>query len=197
MTSKTDKVKKHAQNFIDSFKGLSLAGRETPHHRTPDRIASSPHFPVPSTQWPHHPDPAGIPPPPIFYSEDGAPMQTSMAMQYAMAEPSTPPRIPVPVHHPKPGPAYTPGGFYAQAPLPRPASDPPNRPPSQPSPPPSRGDHASCSLTPQPPRLQAPKLYRRAQSGTSFPSFLIVPLLLGEQDNVTGLRRRGSSAAIR
>jgi hypothetical protein len=162
MTSMKDKAKERAQNFLDSFKALSLSGKETSRAsdtRTPDRIASSTHFPVPSTQWPHHTDPAGIPPPPIFYSRDGTPSQTSMTMQYATAAPSTPPRMPVPVRHP--GPSYTPGGFYAETPVPRPVSNPP---PPPPSPPPSRGDHASCHLTPQPPRLQPPKLHRRAQS---------------------------------
>lgn len=164
MTSMKDKAKKRAQNFIDSFKALSLAGEETSRAtRTPDRdrIASLPHFPAPSTQWPHPTDPAGIPPPPIFYSEDGAPLETSMTMRYATAEPSTPPRIPVPVHHPIPGTRYTPGVFYAETPLPRPVSDPLNLPRS---PPPPRSDHASGSLTPQPPRLQVPKVHRRAQS---------------------------------
>jgi len=167
MTNWKDKAKRRAQNFVDSFNALSLAGEETSRPtRTPDRVASSdssPHFPVPSTQWPpHDTDPAGIPPPPIFYSKDGTPLPSSMTMQYAVAGSLTPPRIPVPVHHPIPGRSYNPGGFYAGTPVPRPVSDPLNLPLSPP--PPSRGDQASCSLTPQPPRLQAPKVYRRAQS---------------------------------
>jgi hypothetical protein len=164
MTSRKDKAsEKRARNFLDSFNALSLASEDTsPATRTPDRNASSPHFPVPSTQWPpHHSDPAGIPPPPIFYSKDGTPLHTSMAMQYAMAESPTPPRIPVPVHNPVPSRSYIPGGFYSETPVPRPVSDPLKTPPS---PPPPRGDHASCSLTPQPLRLQAPKVHRRAQS---------------------------------
>ena len=171
MPSREDRAKeKRAQNFVNDFRALSLAGEERSHAtRTPDRnhrIASSPHFPVPSTQWPpHHTDPAGIPPPPIFYSKDGTPLHTSMTMQYAITESLTPPRIPVPLRHPIPGPSYTPGGFYAETPVPRPVSDPLKLPPPTPSPPlpPSRGGHTS-SLTPQPPRLQVPNVHRRAQS---------------------------------
>ena len=160
MASRKDRAnEKRAQNFVESFNALSLTGEGRSHAtRTPDRIASSPHFPVPSTQWPpHHSDPAGIPPPPIFYTKDGVPLQTSMAMQYAIEGSKTPPRIPVPVHHPIPGP----GGFYPETPVPRPVSDPLKLPPPPSPPTTSRGSH---TLTPQPPRLQAPKIHRRAQS---------------------------------
>ena len=168
MTSRKDKAnEKRSQNFVDTFKALSLAGpgeERSGTTRTPNRIASSPHFPVPSTQWPpHHTDPAWIPPPPVFYSKDGAPLQTSMTMQHAIAGSVTPPRMPVPVHHPSPGHPYAPGGFYAETPVPHPVSDPLDLPPSPSLPPSSRGDHTS-SLTPQPLRIQAPKVYRRAQS---------------------------------
>lgn len=167
MTSRKDKAnEKRAQNFLDSFNALSLRERGSRATRTPDSIASPPHFPVPSTQWPpQHTDPAGIPPPPIFYSKDGIPLQSSMTMQYAIEGSKTPPRIPVPIHHPIPGPSYTPGGFYAETPVPRPVSDPLNVPPSLPSPPPpSRGNHhTSSNFTPQPSKLQVPRV-RRAQS---------------------------------
>lgn len=162
MTGRKDKAnEKRAQNFLDSFNALSLTGEggRSRATRTPDPIASPPHFPVPSTQWPSYP--AGIPPPPIFYSRDGVPLQTSMTMQHAIAESLSPPRIPVPVHHP----SYTSGGFYAESPVPRPVSDPLSLPPpSPPPPPPYRGNHTSSKLTPQPPRLQAPPVHRRAQS---------------------------------
>jgi hypothetical protein len=160
MTGRKDKAEeKRAQNFLASFNALSLAGEGRSHTtRTPDGIASLPH--LPSSQWPsHHTGAAGIPPPPILYSKDGTPLQTSMTMQHAIATSlrdsapvTTPPRV---------RPSYTPGGFYAETPIPRPVSDPLNLPPSLLPPPSFRGDH---NLTPQPPRLQAPKIRRRAQS---------------------------------
>jgi len=172
MTGRKNKANdKRAQNFVESFNALSLAGEERSRAtHTPDRTASSPHLPVPSTQWFHHTDAAGIPPPPILY--DRAPLQTSLTMQHAIVEslrdgapPTTPRRIPVhrPIHRPVAGLSYIPGGFYAEDPVPRPVSDPFDLPPPLPSPPPpsSRGDHAR---TPQPPRIQAPKVHRRAQS---------------------------------
>ena len=161
MTSRKDKAnEKRAQNFVESFNALSLSREGGRSHatRTPDRIASPPHFPVPSTQWPPHP--AVIPPPPIFYSRDGVPLQTSMTMQHAIAESLAPPRIPEPVH-------YIPGGFYAESPVPRPVSDPlslPLPPPSPSPPPPFRCNHTPSSLTPKPLKIQAPKIHRRAQS---------------------------------
>jgi hypothetical protein len=162
MTSRKDKTNdKRAHNFIDSFNALSLAAKERLHHLhaapAPDGAASSHHFPVPSAQWPPHPNnPAGIPPPPILYSRDGTPLQTSLTMQHAIAEhsaPATPPRVPV--HRPVAGPLHTPAGLYADAPVPRPDSVP------LPPPPSSRSDHPR---TPQPPKLQAPRIHRRAQS---------------------------------
>lgn len=165
MTSRKDKAEeKRARNFIESFNALSLAAQQD-RPRTapiPDGVAPPPHFPVPSAQWPPHHNAAGIPPPPILYSKNGAPMQSSLTMQHAIAEslgynaPTTPPRVPV--HRPHAGPSQTPTGLYANTPTPRPVSEPLFSPPP---PPPSRGDHPR---TPQPSKLQVPKVHRRAQS---------------------------------
>lgn len=165
MTNRKDKAEeKRARNFIESFNALSLAAQ---HERSrtapiPDDVAPSHHFPVPSVQWPPHNNPAGMPPPPILYSRNGAPLQSSLTMRHAIAEslrynaPTTPPRVPV--HRPAAGPSQTPTGLYANTPAPRPVSEPLISPPPRPS---SRGDH---SRTPQPLKLQAPRVHRRAQS---------------------------------
>jgi hypothetical protein len=161
MTGRKDKAdEKRARNFIESFNALSLAAQERPRTAPiPDGVASSHHFPVPSAQWPPHlNNAAGIPPPPILYSRDGIPLQSSLTMQHAIAEslqynaPTTPPRVPV--HRPVGGPSHTPTGLYADKPVPRPVSEPLFSPPS-------RDGHPR---TPQPPKLQAPKVHRRAQS---------------------------------
>lgn len=165
MTGRKDKAdEKRARNFLESFNALSLAAQQE-RSRTapiPDGVASSHHFPVPPAQWPPHlNNAAGIPPPPILYSRDGIPLQSSLTMQHAIAEslqynaPTTPPRAPV--HRPVAGPSHTPTGLYADKPVPRPVSEPLITPPA----PPSRDGHPR---TPQPPKLLAPKVHRRAQS---------------------------------
>jgi len=193
MTSRKVKAdEKRARNFVESFNALSLAAQKPPHAAPiPDGVASSHQFPVLSAQWPsHHDNPAGIPPPPILYSSNGAPLQTSLTMQHAIAESmryraptTTPPRVPV--HRPVAGPSPTPTRLYADIPVPRPVSEPLSSPPP---PPPSRGDHPR---TPQPPKLQAPKIHRRAQSEPLSPVITDSASAVGGSRQCSGVTAAG------
>ena len=123
MTSRNDKAEeKWVHNFIESFNALLLTAQQDRPHTAPipNGVAPLHHFPVPSTQWlPHH-NTAGIPPPPILYSKNGASMQSSLMMQHAIAKslgynaPTTPLRVPV--YCPHAGPSKTPTGLYANTP---------------------------------------------------------------------------------
>ena len=144
MTSRKDK----AHNFIDSFKALSLVGKKRPSLTPPapapapsaGGFASSPHLPMPMP-FPLPNDGPWVPPPPMLYSNNAAPQPASRTMQHALTG-FLPPGADVPTTPPR-------------MPVPEPFSRP------SPPPKPSRQDQPT---TPQPPKLQPPKIYRRAKS---------------------------------
>lgn len=177
---KNKEEQKRANNFIESFKALSLAGKEKLHAHAHagasssphlnEFASSSPHLPVASeAHTPPHNSAAWIPPPPILYPSSGnvVPNHTSLTMQYAIAgsspsdAPATPPKR-VPERRPVAGSSLTPPArLYADAPVLRPGSE-----PLSPPPPSSRVGQAR---TPQPPKVRAPPIHRRAQSEPPSP----------------------------
>ena len=175
---KNKEDEKRAHNFIESFKALSLAGKEKLRARagSPNRndfASSSPHLPVASEpHTPPHNSAAWMPPPPILYPTSGnvVPNHTSLTMQHAIAgslpsgAPATPPKRVVPQQRPVAGCSITPPARpYADAPVLRPGSGPL----SPPRPPPA--SRVGQPTTPQPPKVQAPPILRRAQSEPPSP----------------------------
>jgi hypothetical protein len=201
---KNKQDEKRANGFIESFQALSLAGKERSRPNagvgagsSPNRndfASSSPHLPVASEPYtPPHNNAAWIPPPPILYPASGnvVPRQTSLTMLHAIAgsspsgAPATPPKR-VLEQRPVAGSSLTPPArLYANTPVPRPGSDPLSPPPPPPS------SRVGQARTPQPPKVRAPPLHRRAQSEPPSPVTSSSAISIGGTRQCNGVTAAG------